>query len=912
MKVVNHRRDGGRGGWTRGLQGLIARLSIRGRLLLLLVLPLGAAVLAAGPFVAVQAFGAAAAGRTADAAADARSVAVLMGELQTERLLTSAFLASPGADAAASLRQQRTVDETVELVRTQLGSTISDELASALVRVGSLKEVRDIAAVRGVPPDRVARSYHATIEALTDALRLVSRQDSDDGRGARQLTALDALLRADEFAELRDVALVAVAVDPDSGRPLLDDSEAQAALFVERFVQQADTDLAGIVVGAREGESAREAEALVTRLPDPGDPVAVRDFAGSAVGVVGQLADARQGARERVTALIADSALARATGAGVTAWAVGLGTASLMLLVAGLSVLVGRSIATPLRRLTAGAREVTNLVTGLAEEERADVWEGERRSVTRLPQPADIEIVSDDELGRLTAAFNQMRATAVELIERQIVTRQNVGLMFANVAQRTRNLVGRQLSLIDELERNEQDPHLLSNLYRLDHLTTRLRRNADNLLVVAGARDEIGVSGPTALSTAMRAALAQIEDYQRVRIVDPPDLRFGAPLGADLILLFAELLENATSFSPPTAVVEVGVALGGDGSCEVTIVDHGMGMPADRLAAENRRLVERERLDVAPTTVLGLLVVGRISRRHGLTVELVRTTEGGGVTARVLLPGRLFHQPVETVPPAGGAAANGHQDAGTTAIPAVLIPPAGDSGLFLWFADVVTGHHPHAAAGGFGPRPGRQPGAVARNGVPPAPAGPVVTGDGHGTRNGLRRRVAGAQLPAAGRSPAPPRTDTAPRRRPHHDAAAARDDFGAFEAGFARAADGVPPTGPPGAPLDGAMAALHGPVAQVPVAQVPVAQVPVAQGLVPPGRGASGEPPAGAQRSGLTRRVPGANMAPGLRSRRAARTAAVAPGQPPRDPVGERTRFDAFQDAVSRAAQQDSIEETRA
>jgi signal transduction histidine kinase len=216
-----------------------------------------------------------------------------------------------------------------------------------------------------------------------------------------------------------------------------------------------------------------------------------------------------------------------------------------------------------------------------------------------VPQPAPIQVASDDELGRLTAAFNQMRATAVGLIERQLVTRQNVSLMFANVAQRTQNLVSRQLVLVDELERNEQDAGMLASLYQLDHLSTRLRRNADNLLVVAGARDEIGVNGPTDLSTALRAALAQIEDYKRVRIPDPPDLRVSAPLGADLVLLFAELLENATSFSPPHTTVEVEVVPGDDGCCTLAIVDHGHGhvgrpdrggeQPAGRARTPRRR-----------------------------------------------------------------------------------------------------------------------------------------------------------------------------------------------------------------------------------------------------------------------------------------------------------------------------------
>src|SRR5262249_48329375 len=151
----------------------------------------------------------------------------------------------------------------------------------------------------------------------------------------------------------------------------------------------------------------------------------------------------------------------------------------------------------------------------------------------------------------------RVQATAALLLERQIVTRRNVSLMFANVAQRTQNLVNRQLVLIDELEHNEQNAQLLASLYQLDHLSARLRRSTENLLVVAGVRDETGLAGPTVLTTVLRSALSEIEDYQRVSIGEIYEGTVAASLVSDLVAVFAELIENATVFSPPESLVDV-------------------------------------------------------------------------------------------------------------------------------------------------------------------------------------------------------------------------------------------------------------------------------------------------------------------------------------------------------------------
>ncbi len=305
----------------------------------------------------------------------------------------------------------------------------------------------------------------------------------------------------------------------------------------------------------------------------------------------------------------------------------------LLLITVTLAVAATRSIARPVQRLTQAAAAVADL----ADRELARVTDVEDDADDSLPpRLAAIDVSSRDEVGQLAEAFNRVQITATLLVERQMMMRRNVGLMFANVAQRTQNLVNRQLILVDQLEGDDKNKQMLGTLYQLDHLSTRLGRSAKNLLVISGSRDDPRLFKPTPLATAVRSALAEIEDYQRVRVGTICEGTVASQLVTDLVLMFAELLENATTCSPPASFVEVHAAMYQD-LCQVSIVDHGIGLPADQLVEENRRLVERERLDIAPTGALGLFVVGRLARRHGLTVELL-PTPGGGTTAKVTHP----------------------------------------------------------------------------------------------------------------------------------------------------------------------------------------------------------------------------------------------------------------------------------
>ncbi|MET0236899.1 MAG: nitrate- and nitrite sensing domain-containing protein [Kibdelosporangium sp.] len=846
---------------TRSRRGkrtaLLGRLGIRGKLNLLLLLPLTAVLLVATPFVVVQANSAASADSTADSARSARAVGGLVWELQRERLLTAVFLASPRGDSQAMERQQRKVDDTISQVRSALGEDLTEELSSSLVRVGSLNDLRQGALQRGASVDSVARAYHAIVEAIISSLRLVPQLTSD-AEGTRQLTALEALLRSNEYGELEGMALIATAVNRANGQVVLADATQQSKLFTERFVQLADLEHAGLVVGVAEGAQARAVQALAGRMPaDSRNTAAVEAFADEALTVVGAQSGLRRTVQDRVTSQITDAASARADSAQGVAWLVGVGAAMIFALVASLTVVVSRSIANPLKRLTAAATNVARL----AETELVRVSDSEAAD-QQVPRLAEINVSSSDEIGQLAVAFNRVQSTAARLVERQAVTRRNVSLMFANVAQRTQNLVGRQLALVDELERDEQDSRLLERLYQLDHLSTRLRRNAENLLVVSGTRPESGLGGPMFLANAMRSALAEIEDYQRVRLGDIPEMTLPSTLGSDLVLVFAELMENATSFSPPDSFVDVSATFTDEGACLISVVDHGIGMKPARLMEENRRLVDRERLDVAPTSVLGLFVVGRLARRHSLGVDLI-PTHGGGVTARLLIPAASFVRPRQPAPAPAQQVQPVVQQQKRFQLPQAAqlrIPPAQPNSGFSWFPGESAGH------------PAQETSAPAES--------PVVEAElARESRAGLKRRVAGTQLPGGASVPRPGRLGApaavtarpvlASPPAPTHDPAATRAALDSFQDGFAKAA----------------------------AAPVPIT------------------------RDGLSRRVPGANLAPGLRHARASSPplAGSAPRQyKARDPEAERASLDSFATGLARAlvteeaADSDPMKESRA
>ena len=309
---------------------------------------------------------------------------------------------------------------------------------------------------------------------------------------------------------------------------------------------------------------------------------------------------------------------------------------ALILLVLGLSVvgafIVARSMIRSLRRLQETAQEVAQkrlpeLVKHLSESDPQDV----DTSVE------SIGITSRDEIGQVARAFDEVHREAVRLAAEQALLRGNVNAMFTNLSRRSQGLIQRQLSLISELEAREADPDQLSSLFKLDHLATRMRRNGENLLVLAGEEPGRRWTRPVPLVDVLRAAASEVEQYERIELTAVPTAEVTGRIVNDLVHLLAELLENATSFSSPQTKVRVtGHALP-DGRVLIEIHDTGIGLSPEDLADINERLANPPTVDVSVSRRMGLFVVGRLSLRHGIRIQL-RPSDSGGTTALVMLP----------------------------------------------------------------------------------------------------------------------------------------------------------------------------------------------------------------------------------------------------------------------------------
>ena len=314
----------------------------------------------------------------------------------------------------------------------------------------------------------------------------------------------------------------------------------------------------------------------------------------------------------------------------VTIGAVVLATALSLLL----ALVVSRSIVIPLRRLTAATAEVREQLPTLVEQ-MAVPGQGPSLELVQIP------VTSSDEVGRLAASFNAVNSTTLQIAQEQAALRGSIAEMFINVARRDQVLLNRQLSFIDSLERSEEDPNALANLFRLDHLATRMRRNAESLLVLAGIDTGRRVRDAMPLSDVVRTASSEIEQYDRIELelaVDPQMHGFNA-LGAAHLL--AELFENATVFSEPETPVEVKTGVVGD-HVVVQIVDHGLGMSTTELEAANLKIRSTSAADSLGEQRLGLFVVGRIANRLGASVVLSKGSTGTGTVTTVSFPATLF------------------------------------------------------------------------------------------------------------------------------------------------------------------------------------------------------------------------------------------------------------------------------
>jgi signal transduction histidine kinase len=297
-----------------------------------------------------------------------------------------------------------------------------------------------------------------------------------------------------------------------------------------------------------------------------------------------------------------------------------------------LTVIVGRSLVRPLQRLRRGALQVAGI--SLPEAVRR-MNESDGAAVSLDVQPIDVD--SADEIGEVARAFDQVHREALRLAANEAALRGNVNAMFVNLSRRSQSLVERQIRLIDELEQGEQDAERLSSLFQMDHLATRMRRNSENLLVLAGHDVARRWNQPVSLVDVLRAAVSEIEQYERVTLNVQPGISVRGQAVSDVVHLTAELVENATAFSPADSPVSIVGHLLNSGGVLVEIADQGVGMGADEMAHANWRLDNPPVVDVAVSRRMGLFVVARLAFRHGIRIRL-RTAPSGGLNALVWLP----------------------------------------------------------------------------------------------------------------------------------------------------------------------------------------------------------------------------------------------------------------------------------
>jgi signal transduction histidine kinase len=524
---------------------------------------------------------------------------------------------------------------------------VKSDLSAVLDRVADLPHYRSAAVHSLAPSLNIVGDYS---EAIADLFTLNDQisQGSSDPTLSNTVRALGALSRTeDEASQQRGIlyaALLNGQFEPGAESSLSSALAAQQAELQE--FQSAATigeqQIYSNTVAGPPVDDAQEMEkqaiasggsgsgSVVVSLPS-GLPRSASAAAVWNSDMTATLTDMRKVEQGLVKQIIGQSqsqhsALTR------TAIETGIEVLAVLIVVLMITIIVARSMVRPLRKLRTGALEVAGLRLPDAVRRMSET-DGEGVSLEVDP----IDVNSSDEIGEVARAFDQVHREALRLAANEAALRGNVNAMFVNLSRRSQSLVERQIRLIDSLEQGEQDSKRLASLFQMDHLATRMRRNSENLLVLAGQDLSRRWNRPVALVDVLRAALSEIERYERVTLNVQPGVAVRAQAVSDVVHLTAELVENATSFSAADSPVTIAGHLLGSGGALLEIADQGVGMESDEMAHANWRLDNPPVVDVAVSRRMGLFVVARLAARHGIRVRL-RHADSGGLIALVWLP----------------------------------------------------------------------------------------------------------------------------------------------------------------------------------------------------------------------------------------------------------------------------------
>jgi signal transduction histidine kinase len=567
--------------------------------------------------------------------------------LQQERKVALIYIAN-SRDSQARIsfsKQEQATDADVAELRTQINSShIRSELDSAsrakldtfLTTTEGLTSLRQRVDNQRISREDTYDAYDAMIDPAFDLF--ANLNPINDITLDSQRRAVVGLARAREEVSRQD-ALMAAAIS--TGHMSRHELAAftfsvgrERGYYADNLttLDAKDRDPYATYWQGTDGKSLRSAQDSVIAASATNAPIVAAHeswptVAGTAFDDLGKLnstslTDFNNKARPVPTTLVAEAAVAGGFG--------------LLAVIASLlvSVRIGRGLIRDLTGLRREAQEVSGtrlprVMRRLASGEQVDI----ETEVPRLQY-------ADDEVGQVGQALNTLQRTAVESAVRQADMRKGVSDVFVNLARRSQVLLHRQLTLLDAMERRAEGSEELADLFRLDHMTTRMRRHAEGLVILSGAAPSRQWRKPVQLMDVVRAAVAEVEDYERIEVRRLPRLAVSGAAVADLTHLLAELVENAAVFSPPHTQVRLHGEPVANGFV-LEIDDRGLGLTPDALLEANLRLAETPEFELSDTDRLGLFVVSRLAQRHGVRVSL-RQSPYGGTTAVVLVPAQLL------------------------------------------------------------------------------------------------------------------------------------------------------------------------------------------------------------------------------------------------------------------------------
>jgi signal transduction histidine kinase len=585
----------------------------------------------------------------------------LSDEVQRERMSAATFLAElpppDGVNAEAFNQQVRATDDKIaEYTRQRnslgdLPASVQDRLSNIDGKLSTINSTRqEVLAKQATAVSEVVTRYGVIITDLVSYGEVIG-QIAGEGLLADSERAV-AAFSADKAATGEEQAVAFAALVDNGGQGL---AQEQFAGFISTLTAQQEAQVAfslaatpqlqALVAASVTGDAVFLADQVETELTRS---VGARPgiTAVDAARAFGAVANLKRFAELRLEQQVLADAEAERTAVLRQVLVESVLVLVTLAIAITLAVVLARSLVRSLSRLREGALSVANRDLPEAVARLRDVrslGEGGPEEIARQVRDP-IRLPNKDEVGQVAVAFNVVHREAVRVAAEQAALRTSVSAMFLNLARRSQALVDRMIGELDKIERGEEDPKRLAQLFQLDHLATRMRRNDENLLVLAGADSTAPRREDALLVDAVRAAQSEVEQYDRIEFgtIDT-DVSIAAHAVNDVVRLVAELLDNATRFSPPNQAVVADARRVRD-YVLIQIEDRGLGMSDDQLATLNARLAEPPSVDVAAFRMMGLAVVGRLADRYQIRVELRHNPEGGTI-AQVSLPTSILILP---------------------------------------------------------------------------------------------------------------------------------------------------------------------------------------------------------------------------------------------------------------------------